>query len=227
MKLKKTKKTEKKKTAKKTKDIKAAEIICVIDRSGSMDSTKADAIGGFNAFLEKQKKLSKKTLISAMFFNAPVEKKLLYDGVKITEVEPLNEQTYVPDGMTALFDAIGTTVGLVLERHGKMKKAPRTLLMILTDGGENSSHEYTSQQIKDKLTELQDKTGWKVAYIGASADAFTQNIMQNISTTLNVKGFNGYSGYSGLRTVNAAYNYAATMSCDFVANDNDGNKGTK
>lgn len=220
MKSKKTKQTKKKETQKPT------EIICVIDKSGSMASTKADAIGGFNSFIEEQKKLSKTTLFSAMFFNAPAEKKLFYNGMKIKDVEALDENTYVPGGMTALFDAIGTTIDLVTERHSKMKKAPRTLLMILTDGEENSSTEHSAEQIKKKLDELQNKKDWKVVYVGATADKFTHGQMNNIARNLNISGFGNYAAYTATVNVNDAYSTFTSMSTDFVK-DNTDNKNVK
>jgi Mg-chelatase subunit ChlD len=193
------------------------EIICVIDRSGSMQSTLNDAIGGFNSFIEEQTKLSKTTLFSAMFFNAPVEKKLFYDGVKISAVVPLDTRSYIPGGMTALFDAIGTTIGIVEDRHSKMKNPPRVLLMILTDGEENSSNEYTSKQIKEKIDELQNKKNWKVVYIGASADRFTQEKMAKTANNLNVP----YFAAAGL---NRAYCSMQSVSSEFVKGDDKDNK---
>jgi Mg-chelatase subunit ChlD len=202
------------------KEVKAVEIICIIDKSGSMEATKTDAIGGYNSFIKEQQKLSGETLFSSLFFNAPVEHKLYHDGVAVKDVSLLDETTYIPSGMTALYDAIGVVIDKVLERHSQMKVAPSTLLMILTDGEENSSREYTSEQAKKKLDDVQKNRNWKVIYVGMSADQFTQQAMHNISSKL------GVMNYSAQVNSKSAYR-AMTLSSIAHVKDNtdDSDKG--
>ena len=139
------------------------EIVCIIDRSGSMDSIKEDAIGGFNSFLAEQKKDPGEAIMTVALFDH--EYILLQNGTPIQQVPPLNESTYVPRGATALLDAIGNTVTALNVRNPK-----KAIIMILTDGQENASTKYQKQQIKDMIDASENK-GWFVAYISANMDA--------------------------------------------------------
>ena len=90
------------------------EIVCIIDRSGSMESIADDAVGGFNSFLESQKALPGEARLTLVLFYH--ELLFVHDSVELERVEPLDRQTFVPRGSTALFDAIGpeATFGLRL-----------------------------------------------------------------------------------------------------------------
>lgn len=140
------------------------EIVAILDRSGSMSSIKDDAIGGFNTFLEAQKKDPSPANISVVLFDDKYE--LLYDDVPLSMAKPLTDKTYVPRGMTALNDAIGRTLTRLFEDNPK-----RAILCILTDGFENSSQEFTSPQVKELITRAQNRD-WQVVYLAANQDAF-------------------------------------------------------
>lgn len=148
------------------------EIICVIDKSGSMDSLKSDAIGAFNTFLEQQKALPGEAKITLTLFDT--DYKIVHNGVPIASVPALTLDTYVPGGMTALLDAAGRTIDKVGER---LKATPendrpeKVLMVILTDGEENSSHEYTRQQLFDKITHQKAKYNWEFIFLAANQDA--------------------------------------------------------
>jgi Mg-chelatase subunit ChlD len=122
---------------------------------------------------------------------------MFYDGVKIDDVKSLDESTYIPGGMTALNDAIGFVIDTVEKRHSTLKTKPNTMLVILTDGQENSSAEYTLEQIKNQIEKVK-KDGWEVLYIGASVDAFTQDQMRNYSGHIQTM-------YLGCRTIEASF----------------------
>ncbi len=124
------------------------EIVMVIDRSGSMATIKDDAIGGLNTFIEEQQKVKGEANLTTVLFDD--EYILWHDGVDIKKVEPFTERTYVPRSMTALLDAIGKTANDVGERLRKTKEKDRpekVLFVILTDGMENASKEFTKPQI--------------------------------------------------------------------------------
>ena len=99
------------------------QIICILDRSGSMGSVIEDAIGGFNEFLDEQKKLEDEATMTVALFDDQYD--LLYDNVPLPEVEKFNRNTWSPRGLTALFDAIGKTVNTVRDAHSKLKKKGR------------------------------------------------------------------------------------------------------
>ena len=137
-----------------------ANIIFLLDRSGSMETCWDDVIGGFNAFVKDQDSNAMLTLIQ---FDH--EYLVSHAGVKISGVKPLTRETYVPRGSTALYDAIG-----------KCLKDPcegSPVVAIFTDGLENSSKTYTKAHIKD-LIDQKTKDGWTFIYMGASQDAFAE-----------------------------------------------------
>ena len=116
-------------------------VFCLIDRSGSMASCADDTIGGFNTFIKNQ---PSNTMISLSLFDHEI--KHVYTKVA-NDVEPLDHTTFVPRGSTALLDAIGKVIKSV--PHGTVKP----IIMILTDGLENSSRVYTKMHINDLITE--------------------------------------------------------------------------
>jgi Mg-chelatase subunit ChlD len=132
--------------------------IFILDRSGSMENCRADTIGGYNAFIDSQKQFGG-TMTLILFDHEYLE---VYVNKPIAEVEPLTIETFMPRGSTALLDAIGQTLKKFTE--------PATCI-ILTDGQENSSHEYSKAHIKD-LIEHATAKGWTFMYLGANQDAF-------------------------------------------------------
>ena len=205
-------KDKKKETKKSTKSILKSdgvltEFVCVIDRSGSMQSIADDAIGGFNKFLEEQQKLPGEAILTMVLFDH--EYIVTYNGTPIADVAPLNHKTYVPRGTTALFDAVGRAITSVRERYeapGANKKA-RIMLVILTDGMENASHEYGKDAIMGMIKNCQDNLGWAVLYLTASPDAFSDAHCMGINST-NVLQFAHTT--AGTASMNAVYSCAAS-----------------
>lgn len=140
------------------------EIVAIIDRSGSMDSIRSDAIGGFNAFITEQQKLPGEANLTLLVFNEVST--LVYESKPIAEVEPLTQESYVPNGMTALNDAISRGISLL-----EVRAPERAIVVILTDGAENASRETSVAQVKAKITACEAR-GWGVVFLAANQDAF-------------------------------------------------------
>lgn len=153
----------------------------VLDRSGSMQSVKDDTIGAFNSYVSMLAKDAPKSLLSLTMFDTGGIDTIVKDRT-VKTVEPLDGDTYQPRGGTPLYDAIGKVVGLLDDAEGKNKA-----LVILTDGQENSSHEYSRDAIKKLLDERQEKKNWLVIYLGANQDAFAEGAKfgSQQATTLN------------------------------------------
>lgn len=150
------------------------EIICVVDRSGSMDTIRDDAIGGFNAFLSEQKKVDKPCKFTYVQFDDQYE--VVHNGVDIKNVPLLTAATFVPRGWTALLDAVGRTVnevGARLSVTPEHERPGKVLFVILTDGHENSSHEFSRERIKEMITHQREKYQWEFIFLAANQDAFT------------------------------------------------------
>jgi uncharacterized protein YegL len=148
------------------------EIVCIIDRSGSMESIRTDAIGGFNAFLAEQQKLPGDAKLTLVLFDH--EYILHLDGVPLQDVQPLDETTYVPRGTTALLDAIGRTVDDVGKRLGATPEDERpgkVIVVILTDGLENASRDYTHERVRALITHQSEKYSWEFVFLAANQDA--------------------------------------------------------
>ncbi|HAR37767.1 MAG TPA: hypothetical protein DCS09_03870, partial [Porphyromonadaceae bacterium] len=140
---------------------KKVEILCVLDRSGSMSSIMEEAVSAFNGFVEQQKTLPAKANLTLVAFDH--EYTVVYDKVKLAEVQPLKVSDVPPRGMTALNDAIGRAMANVTSKN--------VVMLIQTDGHENASKEYTSEAVK-KLIEEKKAIGWDISFIGAGIDAF-------------------------------------------------------
>ena len=148
------------------------EIICVIDRSGSMIHIREDAIGGFNLFLEEQKKVPGECLFTYTQFNQDYE--IVHNGIPLADMKPLDETTFVPSGMTSLLDAVGRTVdevGIRLSNTPEDEKPEQVVLVILTDGEENSSREYSWSRVAETLRHQTQKYGWRVVFLAQNLDS--------------------------------------------------------
>jgi len=183
---------------------KPTEIICIIDKSGSMYSVKDDTIGGFNTFLEEQQKLEGEAVMTTVLFDTDYT--LLYSGKPVKEVEFLNNNTYVPNGCTSLLDAIGKTITDIQSRLKDSIIQPNVIMVILTDGQENSSREYNRKTINDKIKECQN-SGWEIIYLGANQDSFSEAGSLGIMSvnTVNYTVANTKSAWVGISRAVSSY----------------------
>lgn len=148
------------------------EIACIVDTSGSMYEVKDDAIGGFNRFLEEQQEVEGEARLTLTLFNH--EHEVVYRAEPIDAVEPLDDETFRPKGMTALLDAIGVTLDAVRERVGGERESAvpdRVLILILTDGKENASSTYNGDEIADRIQQRNARDEWEFLFWGANVDA--------------------------------------------------------
>lgn len=151
------------------------DITIILDRSGSMGSIKDATIEGFNTFLKDQKKDEYKSRVSFVQFDDVYE--AVYEGKNIDEVQYLNCDSFQPRGLTALLDAVGTSIQTAKKRIKKLSKKERpehVIFAIITDGMENASTKYTRTEIFDKIRKREEKDGWKFVFIGANQDAISE-----------------------------------------------------
>ena len=145
------------------------ELVMILDKSGSMHGLEADTIGGFNAMIEKEKKLGIDVRVTTVLFNDKMDR--LYEHREIRSVRPLTERTYETGGTTALLDAVGDTI-LHMERSGAAdRQGTKVIFVIITDGMENASTEFTKAKVKELISDRQEKAGWDFIYLGANIDA--------------------------------------------------------
>lgn len=148
------------------------ELVFILDRSGSMSGFEADTIGGFNATIEKQKKQDGKVYVSTVLFDN--ESEAIHDRVDISEIRPMTENEYRVGGCTALLDAIGGAIHHIgnIHKYARPEDVPEhTVFVITTDGMENASHRYSSQEIKSMIKRQNEKYGWEFIFLAANIDA--------------------------------------------------------
>jgi uncharacterized protein YegL len=149
------------------------EIAFVLDRSGSMTACQEDAIAGFNHFLREQAAEPEGVHFSLVLFNETVE--LTADRVPIDQIAPLTPLTYQPGGSTALLDAVGHTIDKLGKQLAAMPAPERpgqVIVAILTDGYENSSQDYSWEEVAQRVERQTTVYNWTFFFLGANQDAW-------------------------------------------------------
>jgi uncharacterized protein YegL len=147
------------------------EMVFILDRSGSMSDMVGDTVGGFNSMIEKQKGEEGEALVSAVLFND--RSSVLYDRVPLERIGKMTTRDYTASGCTALIDAIGDAVHHIESVHRYIRKEDvpgNTVFIIMTDGYENASRRWTSDEVK-KLIGAKKELGWEFLFLGANIDA--------------------------------------------------------
>lgn len=147
------------------------ELVFILDRSGSMGGLEQATIDGFNEMLNKQKMKTGCATVTTVLFDDEYE--LLHDSENLCDVSPLTEKEYFVRGTTALLDAIGKTITMnkrLCKNSAGDCKTSKVLYVIITDGMENASVEYSYPQIEKMILEQKHK-GWEFIFLGANMDA--------------------------------------------------------
>ncbi|MCL1804104.1 MAG: VWA domain-containing protein [Eubacteriaceae bacterium] len=148
------------------------ELVFILDKSGSMSGLESDTIGGYNSMLEKQKALEGDCQITTVLFDNNYE--LLHERINIHSVNPITDKEYQVSGSTALLDAIGKTIHTISNAHKSEQsdcQAEKVVFVIITDGEENSSREFSSQKVKALIESKKTECGWEFIFLGANIDA--------------------------------------------------------
>lgn len=147
------------------------EIVCILDRSGSMAGLESDVIGGFNATVREQKEKSERAYLSTVLFDTHSE--VVHDRVSLDEVRDMTRDDYRVGGCTALYDAVGDAIKHIstIHKYIRPEDVPsKTVFVITTDGLENASRRYDAKTIKRMIGE-KEKAGWEFLFLAANIDA--------------------------------------------------------
>lgn len=148
------------------------ELVFILDRSGSMSGLESDTIGGFNAMIQKQKKEPGVAYVSTVLFDNL--SKVIHDRIPLKKVLKMTGKDYTVRGCTTLFDAIGGAIHHIgnIHKYACSEDVPaHTMFIITTDGMENASHKYSSDEVKKMIERQTEKYGWEFLFIGANIDA--------------------------------------------------------
>ncbi len=148
------------------------ELVFILDRSGSMSGREEDTIGGFNAMIRKQRSQPGRALVSTVLFDHVSQ--VLHDRVPLADVPEMTAGDYTVRGSTALVDAIGGAIHHIgsIHKYARPEDVPEhTLFIITTDGMENASTHYTSDEVKKMIQRQKRRFNWEFLFIGANIDA--------------------------------------------------------
>jgi len=196
----------------------------ILDKSGSMASIRLPMIEAFNEQLASHRKnkvgdvymslIQFDDNIEETFFNVPIEN---ISG-------ELSTEDYVLGNSTSLCDAIGKTMNKLQKLDVDGDAAH--LVIVISDGMENSSTRFNRTQIKNLCNELKETGKWTIQYVGCEESALNEAEKHlNIKTHAFSKNAFGVKDVSGaLSTSNTSY-YAAravglTAVEDYMQNDN-------
>ncbi|NNH73434.1 VWA domain-containing protein [Nocardia uniformis] len=179
----------------------------LLDRSGSMQSIKSDTEGGFAAYMDQQREVPRRIEVTLAQFDTEYE--LVYANRPLAEVPPLNLQ---PRGMTALYDATGrliTDIGTELAKRPEHERPGTVIVVVLTDGHENSSREWSHTAVKSLITQQQDTYRWNFLFLGANMDAVAIGTGMGFSANQSITYAAAPQGVSGV--FRAASQYTARL----------------
>lgn len=179
------------------------EIAFILDRSGSMKSCQQAAIDGFNRFLADQQQIEGLAKLTLVLFDD--EYFVPISSIPVQEIVPLTDDTYQPQGCTALLDAIGKTVddlGLRLVALAEKDRPGQVIVAILTDGLENASQRFNWKEIAGKIKNQTDTYKWIFLFLGANQDAIAT--ASNLSIAAN-NAANYVADTAGSKASHAAF----------------------
>lgn len=148
------------------------ELVFILDKSGSMGGLETDTIDGYNSMLKKQQAIEGECRITTVLFDNNYV--LLHDRLDLQAVSPITDKEYQVGGTTALIDAIGRTIYKIInaQKHtAEDYRAEKVMFIIITDGEENSSREYSAAKVKEMIEEQKTKYDWEFIFLAANIDA--------------------------------------------------------
>ena len=180
------------------------DILAILDRSGSMESMQTEAVNGFNNFLDEQRAIPGDCQLTLFLFDDQID--LLYSQKDIKKVVNLDKTTYVPRGMTALYDAIAEGARHLLVLLGQDTRTPddKVIVVVVTDGQENASKNTDLSKLKGIIEECKTK-GWEFVFLASDPTSFQDAYAMGINSNA------VYSYSTGTGGTLAAYNVMSSQ----------------
>ena len=183
-------------------------ITFVLDETGSMQSRKEVTISGFNEWMQEMEKFPGEVLLNLIKFNSDKHELLIKQAVLGLTKPRLTKESYLPAALTPLLDAVGRAIRETDSQLENLPEDTDVVLVILTDGQENASTEFSLEAIKALIAE-KEKAGWAITYMGDSADAWmgAQTMGVSVGATMNFMGDNQSSQQAFLSNAIAVSRY--------------------
>ena len=185
----------------------------VVDRSGSMEAMKEEAQGGINTLLTEQFALPGKLTVTLVEFDDHI------DTVARLAKKTI-DYSLVPRGMTALLDAVGSEIvktGADLDKMKEDARPEKVLFVIVTDGEENQSKEYTFEKVKELIAHQKDAYNWSFQFLGAGEAAWQGQSLGMGSSSYNGQDVGGNTRlYGALSASMASYRSAVEPDAQFA-----------
>lgn len=154
-------------------------ISVLLDRSGSMAQIADDVVGGFNTYLEEQRRHSGQARVTLVQFDGQDPFEILIDGENLESVDDLDQRRYQPRGNTPLLDAVGSMItkidAEIVERADAGSPIEDQIVVIITDGYENASREFSAQTISDLVAERRERA-WTFVFLGADEASIRDSV---------------------------------------------------
>jgi hypothetical protein len=178
----------------------------VLDKSGSMDAVRTATIDGFNEFLATQRTVPGEAALTFHLFDTEFHE--VCRAVPLREVPELDASAYRPSGCTALYDAVARSIQIADDHLSRLDEAPdQILFVIMTDGLENASREFSQRQVFDMITE-RERRGYEFVYLGANQDAYAEAGRVGVATD---KARNWVHSNQGARRAHERLNSQVTL----------------
>jgi hypothetical protein len=188
-------------------------IVTVLDRTGSMSSIRDSVCEEYNGFIAEQRTVtgdhSGSCYVTLFQFDTQDPAEIVYEWKSIYDVPQLRLE---PRAGTPLYDAIGHAVvrtGEQLEARAEHERPGQVFFVIVTDGQENSSTEWTKDRVRELITRQSEKYSWEFHFVGVGIDSFAEAGQLNISAKTT---YQGSHDRAGVQTVYAGVSGAITRS---------------
>lgn len=152
-------------------------LICLLDKSGSMSDCVTQTLKSYNDYIASMKDEADLT-VSLYLFDNQIE--TIYENLPVASVPELTTQSYMLGGGTALLDALGFSVNKKRTKDEEIFFSGRNIVVVITDGGENASHEFKLVDVKSRIEQLQ-KENFTFVFLSADVNAFTEAASLGIS----------------------------------------------
>lgn len=147
----------------------------LLDRSGSMTGVLNETIDGVNSFIKRQKEDENYEIIFSLS-QFDHEYEVLKNAENVKFFKELSKENYIPRGWTALRDSVSRCIGDAKKYLSSLKeerKPAKVLIVIITDGEENSSKEVSDSEVRELIKDCQDNLKWEIIFLSSDIKATT------------------------------------------------------